>query len=237
MSDEAPINEHTRSSLVTRLSWLRAGVLGANDGLISTAGLVVGVAAASANIQDITTAGIAGLSAGAISMALGEFVSVSTQRDTETALIAKKRHLLKAHPDEGREWIASFLRERGVSVKTTSLVIEEFSDKEVFRALLRHGFGINEQEVVNPWVAAGTSMLSFSIGAALPVIAMLISPADIRISVTFVGVLVGLGLTGGLSAYLGQSSKRSAVIRLLVGGALAMAITYGIGQMLGTTPF
>ncbi|WP_158769587.1 VIT family protein [Paraglaciecola sp. L1A13] len=237
MSDEKQVNEHTRSLVVTRLSWLRAGVLGANDGLISTAGLVVGVAAASADIQDITTAGIAGLTAGAISMALGEYVSVSTQRDTETALIAKKRSLLKAHPDEGKEWIASFLRERGVSAKTASLVIEEFRDGEVLRALIRHGFGINEQEIANPWVAAGSSLLSFSFGAALPVIAMLLSPTDLRIQVTFIGVLIGLALTGGLSAYLGQSSKRSAVIRLLVGGALAMATTYGIGQLLGTTAF
>ena len=105
MSDEQHVNEHTRSLVVTRLSWLRAGVLGANDGLILTAGLVVGVAAASADIQDITTAGIAGI----------------------------------------KEWIASFLRERGVSVKTASLVIEEFCDGEVLRALIRHGFGINEQ--------------------------------------------------------------------------------------------
>jgi len=226
-----------RSSVATRLNWLRAGVLGANDGLISTAGLVVGVAAASPDIRDITTAGIAGLVAGAISMALGEFVSVSTQRDTETALLTKKRRLLKTHPDEGREWIVSFLRERGVTEKTSNLVIGEFSDGEVLHALLRHGFGINEQEVVNPWVAAGSSMLSFSFGAALPVIAMLLAPEDLRIPMTFGTVLIGLAVTGGISAYLGQSSKRSAVIRLVVGGALAMAITYGIGQLLGTTVF
>jgi VIT1/CCC1 family predicted Fe2+/Mn2+ transporter len=237
VSEDIQENQLHRSSVATRLNWLRAGVLGANDGLISTAGLVVGVAAASTDIQDITTAGIAGLIAGAISMALGEFVSVSTQRDTEKALITKKKSLLKAHPNEGREWIVSFLRERGVSKNTSNLVIAEFNDEEVLHALLRHGFGINEQEIVNPWVAAGSSMLSFSFGAALPVIAMQLSPADLRIPVTVIAVLIGLAITGGLSAYLGQASKRSAVMRLICGGALAMAITYGIGQLLGTTVF
>lgn len=237
MSEDVQENDRHRSSIATRLNWLRAGVLGANDGLISTAGLVVGVAAAAADIGDIITAGIAGLIAGAISMALGEFVSVSTQRDSETALISKKKRLLKAHPDEGPQWIVSFLRERGVSEKTSKLVIGEFNDGEVLRALLRHGFGINEQEIINPWVAAGSSMLSFSFGAALPVIAMLLSPTDLRIPVTFTAVLIGLAVTGGLSAYLGHSSKRSAILRLLVGGALAMTVTYGIGQLLGTTVF
>lgn len=237
MSDGKHENAPIRESIAVRLNWLRAAVLGANDGLISTAGLVIGVAAASSELRDITTAGIAGLIAGATSMALGEFVSVSTQRDTETSLISKKKQLLKMHPEEGKKWILSFLHERGVSDKTSSLVIDEFKDGEVLHALLHHGFGINEGEVANPWVAAGASLLSFSIGAALPVIAMILSPEDLRIPVTFTGVLVGLAVTGGLSAYLGESKKRAAIIRLVVGGSLAMAVTYGIGQFLGTAIF
>ncbi|MEZ5589301.1 MAG: VIT family protein [Gammaproteobacteria bacterium] len=229
-------NEHTRNSVANCLNGLRAGVLGANDGIISTAGLVIGVAAASTNADHIATAGIAGLVAGAVSMALGEYVSVSTQRDTETALIKKKLSQLKAHPDQGQDRLISLLRERGVSEKTASVVINELSEGEALRAHLRFDFGIqDESDIANPWVAAGSSMLSFSLGAALPLIAILLPPAELRIPVAFLAVLFGLAVTGWLSAYLGQSSKRLAIIRLVVGGALAMAVTYGIGQLLGTT--
>ncbi|MFD1007249.1 VIT1/CCC1 transporter family protein [Oceanisphaera ostreae] len=235
MNEEKQKRAHPRRSVATRLNWLRAGVLGANDGIISTAGLVIGVAAASADAQHIATAGVAGLVAGAVSMALGEYVSVSTQRDTETALIAKKQDQLKACPNEARDWLVSFLHARGVSQATSNTAIYEMREGEVLRAHLLHKFGVDESEIANPWVAAGSSMLSFSLGAALPLVAILLPPADSRISVAFLSVLIGLVVTGWLSAFLGQSSKRSAIIRLVVGGAIAMTVTYGIGQFLGTS--
>ncbi len=231
MISSAEQTDHARGEVVTRLNWLRAGVLGANDGIISTAGLVIGVAAASAEAATIATAGVAGLVAGAVSMGLGEYISVSAQRDTESALIETMRSQLHANPDEGRDWLVSMLRKRGVSVLTSSRVAAEFSDQEVLRAHLIHGLGIAEDEVANPWVAAASSVLSFSLGAALPVLAILLPPPEWRIPVAFVAVMLGLAVTGWLSALLGQSSRRSAVVRLLVGGALAMAVTYGVGQL------
>ena len=225
--------EHTRSSVANRLNWLRAGVLGANDGIISTAGIVVAVAAATTDTWAILTAGIAGLAAGAISMALGEYLSVSTQRDTEQALIEQKRGQLNSNPAEAKEWLTIFLRERGISEYTSSTVIDELPEGEILRAHLRHGLGIDEEEIANPWIAAASSMFAFSLGSALPLIAILLPGVEWRIPVTFSAVLLGLSLTGWLSAYLGESEKLTAVIRLLAGGSLAMGVTYGIGQLIG----
>jgi VIT1/CCC1 family predicted Fe2+/Mn2+ transporter len=228
------VREAHGGSLAGRLNWLRAGVLGANDGIISTAGLVIGVAAATTVTSEIATAGIAGLVAGAVSMALGEYVSVSTQRDTERALIAKERGELEAMPEEEHVELVALLRERGLSEETAEVVAAELTESDVLRAHLSVELGINQEELANPWAAAGSSALAFSVGAVLPLAAILLPPESVRIAIAFVAVVIGLVITGALSAQLGGSPKRVAVVRLVAGGALAMAVTFGIGSLLGT---
>jgi vacuolar iron transporter family protein len=226
-------HEPHAGSLSARLNWLRAGVLGANDGIISTAGLVVGVAAATANTSTIATAGVAGLVAGAVSMALGEYVSVSAQRDTERALIEKETRELEEDPEAEHAELVGLLRNRGLGEATAVTVADELSEHDALGAHLRVELGIDREQLVNPWAAAASSALAVSFGGLVPLVAILLPPASIRIAVTFMAVLVALALTGAVSAWLGGASKRTAVIRLVVGGALAMAVTFGIGQLLG----
>jgi vacuolar iron transporter family protein len=221
-------------SLASRLNWLRAGVLGANDGIISTAGLVIGVAAATTSTGEIATAGVAGLVAGAVSMALGEYVSVSTQRDTERAAIELERRELAASPDGERAELIGLLRERGLGDESSITVADELTQRDALRAHLDIELGLDAEDLANPWAAAGSSAVAFSLGAALPLVAILVPPASFRIGVAFVAVLIGLLITGLLSARLGGSSKRTAVARLVAGGAVAMAVTFGIGRLLGT---
>ncbi len=220
-------------SVAGRLNWLRAGVLGANDGIISTAGLVIGVAAATTSTSTIATAGIAGLTAGAVSMALGEYVSVSTQRDTEHALVEKERGELQDMPEAERAELVQMLGERGLTEATSIVVADELSEQNTLRTHLTIELGIDQDEIAKPWAAALSSAIAFTVGAALPLLAILLPPASIRIAVSFVAVLIGLAITGALSAYLGGAPKGPAMARLVIGGALAMAVTYGIGQILG----
>jgi vacuolar iron transporter family protein len=215
-----------------RLNWLRAGVLGANDGIISTAGLVVGVAAATTDTGAIATAGIAGLVAGAVSMALGEYVSVSTQRDTERALIAKETAEIERMPRAEYEELVRMLRTRGLSDDTARVAAEELTDHDALGTHLEIELGIDPEGLADPWVAAGSSAVAFSLGALLPLAAILIPPEQTRIAVAFAAVLVALTITGVLSARLGGASVRAAVLRLVLGGAAAMAVTFGIGQLL-----
>ena len=228
------LQEPHSDSLASRLNWLRAGVLGANDGTISTAGLVIGVAAATTDTVQIATAGIAGLVAGAVSMALGEYVSVSTQRDTERAMIEIERDELAASPDAERAELVDLLRRRGLSDESSTTVADELSHRDALSAHLDIELGIDADDLANPWTAAGASAAAFSVGAALPLVAILVPPASLRIAVAFVAVLLGLLITGLFSAHLGGSSKRTAVVRLVAGGAAAMAVTFGIGRLLGT---
>ena len=221
-------------SLSARLNWLRAGVLGANDGIISTAGLVIGVAAATTNTSEIATASVAGLVAGAVSMALGEYVSVSSQRDTERALIGRERRELATMPDEEHAELVDLLRLRGLSRETAAVVADELTEGDPLRAHLAIELGIDQGELANPWSAAGSSAAAFTAGALLPLIAIMVAPPPARIAVTFLAVLVGLLVTGWGSARLGHAPKRAAVLRLVVGGALAMGVTFAIGFLLGT---
>ncbi len=226
-------NEPHGGSIAGRLNWLRAGVLGANDGIISTAGLVIGVAAATTSTSAIATAGIAGLTAGAVSMALGEYVSVSTQRDTEHALVKKERHELQHMPEAERAELVQMLGERGLTEATSNIVADELSEQDTLRTHLTIELGIDQDEIAKPWAAALSSAIAFIAGAALPLLAILLPPASVRIAVSFIAVLVGLTITGAISAHLGGAPKGPAMARLVIGGALAMAVTYGIGQLLG----
>ncbi|MFC9786881.1 VIT family protein [Rhodococcus sp. NPDC127528] len=219
--------------LNAKLNWLRAGVLGANDGIVSTAGLVVGVAAATTERGPIFTAGVAGLAAGAVSMALGEYVSVSTQRDTERSLLAKERTELAETPAAELAELAGLYEAKGLSPATAMTVAKELTEHDAFAAHADAELGIDPNELTNPWQAAGSSAVSFTIGALLPLVAILVTPATVRIPVTFVAVLIALALTGSISARLGGSDRGRAVLRVVLGGALAMVVTYAIGQLFG----
>ncbi|CDP84301.1 MULTISPECIES: VIT1/CCC1 transporter family protein [Mycolicibacterium] len=228
-----PAEPHV-GSLSSKLNWLRAGVLGANDGIVSTAGIVVGVAAATAEKAPIFTAGVAGLAAGAVSMALGEYVSVSTQRDTERALLRKERRELRDDPAAELDELAALYEAKGLSTATARTVAEELTDHDAFAAHAEVELGIDPAELTNPWQAAASSALSFTIGALLPLIAILVPPTTWRIPVTVVAVLLALMLTGAVSAGLGGAPKGRAVLRNVIGGGLALAITYLIGLLVGT---
>lgn len=217
----------------SRLNWLRAGVLGANDGIVSVAGLVVGVAAATTASGPILTAGVAGLIAGAVSMALGEYVSVSTQRDTEKALLDKERRELAESPEEELAELAAMYQHKGLSQSTAKLVAQELTDHDAFAAHVDIELNIDPDDLTNPWHAAIASAIAFSVGALLPLLAILLPPPSVRIPVTFAAVLLALALTGTISARLGGSGTSRAVVRILVGGALAMLVTFGIGQLVG----
>jgi VIT1/CCC1 family predicted Fe2+/Mn2+ transporter len=221
--------------LGNRLNVLRAGVLGANDGIVSTAGLVLGVAATTTDSKRILVAGLAGLVAGAMSMAVGEYVSVSTQRDTERAALATERRELDEDPEGELEELAQMYEAKGLTPELAREVATQLhAGDNTLAAHAEVELGIHLGHLVNPWNAAVTSMLAFALGAALPLIAILVSPPSSRSLVTFVAMLVALVVTGSVSARLGGSARRQAVIRVVVGGALAMAITYGIGRLVGS---
>ncbi|SIT78736.1 VIT family protein [Microbacterium sp. RU33B] len=238
-TDSTPIPPHAdephRGGVAQRLNWLRAGVLGANDGIVSVAAVVVGVASATGDAGPILTAGLAALVGGAISMALGEYVSVSSQSDSEHALIAKERQELRDMPEEELEELAALYRAQGLSEATAHQVAVELTAHDALSAHLSAELHIDQDDVVSAWHAAGASAAAFTIGAILPMLAILLPPADWRIPVTFVAVLVALALTGALSAHIGGSSRLRATVRVVVGGALALAATYGVGALLGAS--
>jgi VIT1/CCC1 family predicted Fe2+/Mn2+ transporter len=208
-------------------------VLGANDGIVSTAGIVVGVAAATVERGPIMTAGIAGLAAGAASMALGEYVSVSTQRDTEKALLTKERQELRDDPAAELDELAELYEGKGLSPATARTVAEELTDHNPLLAHAEVELGIDPEDLTNPWQAALSSALSFIAGALLPLIAILTPPTAWRIPVTVVTVLLALAITGVVSARLGGAPQGRAVARNVVGGGLALAITYAVGHLVG----
>lgn len=220
-------------SVAGRLNWLRAGVLGANDGIISTAGLVIGVAAATTDRTEIATAGVAGLVAGAVSMALGEYVSVSSQRDTERALIERERNELATMPEAELAELIGLLRGQGLDEASATETARQLTERDALKTHLSIELGINQEELANPWIAAGSSALAFAAGAVAPLVTIMVLPASLRIAVTFLAVLVALLATGWASAHLGRAPKRAALVRLVIGGALAMAVTFGIGYLFG----
>jgi vacuolar iron transporter family protein len=220
--------------LAQRLNWLRAGVLGANDGIVSVAAIMVGVAGATSNVAPILTAGLAGLVGGAVSMALGEYVSVSSQRDSERAAIATERAELAESPaDELRE-LADYYEAKGISSETAMEVARELTKRDALSAHLAAEFNIDQTDIASPWHAALASAVAFTIGAALPFASMTLVPDPYRVPVTFVAVLVALAITGSVAATIGGSPKLRATLRVTIGGALALAATYGIGTLLGS---
>lgn len=216
-----------------RLAWLRAAVLGANDGIVSTAGLVVGVAAASSSTASVATAGIAGLAAGAVSMALGEYVSVSSQRDSERALVSKEADELRRLPEAERHELIGMLRQRGLSEQTSLLAADELTAHDALGTHLELELGLDGENLADPVAASVASAASFAIGSALPLVAAIVTPVSARIPVVVVAVLVALAATALASARLGGVSPGRPLFRLVGGGALALAVTYGVGSLTG----
>ncbi|AZS42477.1 hypothetical protein BWL13_00008 [Microbacterium oleivorans] len=223
------------SNIGQRLNWLRAGVLGANDGIVSVAAVAVGVAGATTDLGPILTASSAALVGGAISMALGEYVSVSSQRDTERALIEKEKRELAEMPEEELAELAELYRAKGLSEETALTVAKELTAHDALGAHLSAELGIDQDDLTSPWQAAVSSAISFTLGALLPFLAIILPPAEWRVPTTFVAVLIALVLTGTISARLGGAGRRRAVLRLVVGGALALAVTWALGLLLGTS--
>ncbi|MEU0414589.1 VIT family protein [Streptomyces griseorubiginosus] len=220
-------------ALGTRLNWLRAAVLGANDGIVSTAGLVVGVAGATSDRSALLTAGLAGLLAGSMSMAAGEYVSVSTQRDSEKAALAEEKRELREQPEAELEELTQLLEERGLSREVAGEAAEQLTARDALRAHARVELGIDPDELTNPWHAAWASFLAFTAGAILPLLAIVLPPSGWRVPVTVVSVVGALVLTGWSSARLGAAAPGRAVVRNVGGGLLAMGVTYAVGVLLG----
>ena len=226
--------EHRESHLSGREGWLRAAVLGANDGILSTAGLVLGVAAANASVSAIATAGIAGLVAGALSMAAGEYVSVSSQRDSEHADLALEKRELKEDPAGELEELAGIYRARGLDPELAQRVAEELTAADALTAHARDELGIMETRMARPLEAAWTSAIAFSVGAAVPLLTITASPEAPRIALTVVLTLVALAVLGGIGARLGGAPMGRAALRVTIWGAVAMALTSAIGALVGT---
>jgi VIT1/CCC1 family predicted Fe2+/Mn2+ transporter len=229
------IYEPHRVSHLAKLNWLRAGVLGANDGIVSIAALLVGVAAATQELTALVIAGVAGLAAGAISMGLGEYVSVSSQRDSELALIAKEKKELIEQPELELLELQTIYEHKGLTRATAKKVAQELTAHDPIRAHLEAELNILEAHIVNPWHAAFSSTLSFLAGALLPFLSVILAAPDFRVPATVAASLIALGATGAAGAYLGGSKMSSSVIRVIVGGSAALAITWGIGTLLGTS--
>ena len=224
---------HRESHNAHNAGWLRAAVLGANDGIVSTAGLVFGVAGATSDTFAILAAGVAGLTAGAISMAAGEYVSVSAQRDTERALLARERRELQETPEAELAELAGIYAAKGLSAELSLQVARQLTANDALRAHAEAEHGIDPDQLTSPVAAAVSSAVAFVLGALIPLLGMVLAGPGVRLPVTVVAVCLALLLTGLLSARAGGSPVLRAVVRVVTGGALAMAVTYGIGSIVG----
>jgi VIT1/CCC1 family predicted Fe2+/Mn2+ transporter len=228
------LHSHPEAHNVARIGWLRAAVLGANDGLVSTASLILGVASASGKPADILIAGIAGLVAGAMSMAAGEYVSVSSQSDTEHADLARERKELQENVQFEREELAEIYVKRGVDTELARQVADQLMAKDALGAHARDELGISEVTTARPLQAALTSAATFAIGAALPLLTVLVSPRGALVPIVAIASLFFLALLGAIGAKTGGADVLKGTVRVTFWGALAMGITAGIGAIFGT---
>jgi VIT1/CCC1 family predicted Fe2+/Mn2+ transporter len=224
---------HSEGHMGHRVGWLRAMVLGANDGIISTAALLLGVAAANANRSAILTAGMAGLVAGAVSMALGEYVSVSSQRDSERSDIAKETWELEHMADHELEELAAIYESKGLSSDLAAQVATQLTEHDALGAHLRDELGISADELANPIQAAWSSAVAFSIGASIPLIAAAVATTSMRIVAIITVTLLSLVVLGYTGARLGGAKPMKSIARVVIGGAIAMAITMLVGKLFG----
>ena len=233
MSTSIDTRAEERKALARRLNWLRAGVLGANDGIVSTAGIVMGVAGATVESGPILIAGVASLVAGSISMAGGEYASVSAQRDSEIAALAKERRELQENPKGELQELADYYRSRGISDKLSIEIAKELSTKDSIKAHAEAELGISSDEHVSPKAAAVASFISFALGSLLPIIAIAGPWVEYRELATVVSVVVALALTGYFGARIGRAKPLRAVVRNVVVSLLTMGIAFAIGTALG----
>lgn len=236
-ASEATHIEPTSNQIAPQLNWLRAAILGANDGIVSLAALIVGVAGATEATGTILLTGVAGTLAGAMSMAVGEYVSVSSQRDTEKILLEKERRELEEMPEQELEELTQIYQSKGMSRPTAELVAREMTAHDAFGTHVREELNIHPEELTNPWHAAVASALSFFAGAAIPLAAAILPPADIRVPVTFAAVLVALVITGIFSARMSGARVVPVAMRVVAGGLFAMVVTFSIGKLFGVETF
>ena len=229
-----PPHMHSENHLVKRIGWLRAAVLGANDGIVSTASLIVGVAAAASSTSAVLVAGTAGLVAGAMSMAAGEYVSVSSQSDTEQADLARERAELASQPDFEREELAQIYVQRGLDPNLAYQVADQLMAKDALGTHARDELGMSEVTAARPVQAAFTSAATFAAGAALPLLAAVLLPRSILVVGVSVASLLFLALLGAIGARAGGAAVGKAMLRVIFWGAIAMALTAGIGALFGT---
>jgi VIT1/CCC1 family predicted Fe2+/Mn2+ transporter len=228
------MHKHSERHYAERVGWLRAAVLGANDGIVSTASLVVGVASANASRGDVLIAGIAGLVAGAMSMAAGEYVSVSSQADTERADLTRERHELEADEEFERKELAAIYVSRGLEPSFAQQVADQLMAHDALSAHARDELGLSEMHSARPIQAAFASATTFTVGAALPLLIAFLSPEAHLISSVAGGSLLSLGLMGGLAAHVGGAVVAPGAARVTIWGALAMAATAAVGAVFGT---
>ena len=225
---------HLERHRTHRVGWLRAAVLGANDGILSTAGLLLGVAGANPGFAALLTAGVAGLVSGALSMAAGEYVSVSTQRDTERAAVRLEHEELTQLPEVELKELAALLQKKGLSHATALQAAQELTQHDALAAHSEIELGIQPGQYTNPWHAAGASAMAFAVGALVPLLAVLLAPAPWLVPLAMGAVTLALLLTGVTSAHLGGAPRLRAALRNAGGGLLAMGVTYAVGRLVGT---
>lgn len=226
---------HSENHLVKRIGWLRAAVLGANDGIVSTASLMLGVASASSGQAEILIAGVAGIVAGAMSMAAGEYVSVSSQFDTEQSDLARERKELKDNPEAELNELTQIYVKRGVEESLAREVSVQLMEKDALGAHARDELGLSEITAARPIQAAFASAASFAFGAIMPLLTAILFPGDLLIPAVSLASLIFLGLLGAVGARAGGANMIKATLRVMFWGALAMALTAGIGALFGTT--
>jgi VIT1/CCC1 family predicted Fe2+/Mn2+ transporter len=228
-------NVHAERHFTQRIGWLRAAVLGANDGIVSTAALVVGVAAAQATRSSILVAGLAGLVAGAMSMAAGEYVSVSSQADTEKADLARERRELAESPDAELDELRGIYEKRGLDPELARRVAEQLTAHDVLAAHMRDELGITEAQAARPIQAALASAATFSVGAALPLLITVTAPTRLIIPLVSAGSLACLAVLGALAAHAGGAGRLRGAIRVTFWSALALALTATVGRLFGAS--
>ena len=232
--DFATAVHHDRGANTRLLNQLRAGVLGANDGIVSVGGLVVGVAGASTSTPVLMISGIAAVVSGALSMAMGEYVSVSTQRDSEKSLVERVREQLADNP-KGEHWaLVDSFEEKGIPTDLADEVSDRLTENDVLGAHLAMRYSMDEHTIVSPIAAALASLVAFTIGALIPLLAILFAPVSLRVPMTIGAVVIALALTGFISSKLGESQQGKATVRTIIGGVLALLVGWGVGSLAGS---
>lgn len=222
------------TNMGNRLNVLRAGVLGANDGIVSTAGLIIGVAGATTDTSTLLISGLAGMAAGALSMGGGEYVSVSTQRDTEQSAIQTETQELKDNYQGEIDELTEIYEQKGLSAKLAKQVTIELMEKDALSAHAEAELNIDPKHYTNPWSAAGSSICAFSVGGLLPLLSIMFWPTQMKVIGTFIVVIIALAMTGYISAMLGNASRKKAVFRNITVGILTMLVTFSLGKIIGS---